>query len=146
MAGRARPRDGKFTTVMQWDSYATREFDGRRFGMKSESFMNYLDLAAQSRTGLRVGRRRSRGAETTRGATGGAFGTRTSSCPDLRAFNGSWQSKAEFTVAKQGYVSTRSGWFSDRSAAYLASGRPVITENTGCGDWSGRRRRVPDVR
>src|SRR6266511_3534455 len=40
-------------------------------------------------------------------------------------------SKAEFTVAKQGYVVARCGWFSERSAAYLASGRPVITEDTG---------------
>ena len=32
-------------------------------------------------------------------------------------------------------MSTGSGWFSDRSAAYLASGRPVITQNTGCGTW-----------
>lgn len=37
----------------------------------------------------------------------------------------------EFTVAKEVYASTRSGWFSDRSATYLASGRPVVTTDTG---------------
>ena len=41
------------------------------------------------------------------------------------------QSKAEFTIAKHGYVVSHSGWFSERSAAYLASGRPVITQDTG---------------
>jgi hypothetical protein len=45
------------------------------------------------------------------------------------------QSKAEFSVAKQGYVITRSGWFSDRSIAYLASGRPVLVQETGFSDW-----------
>ena len=45
------------------------------------------------------------------------------------------QSKAEFTVAKHGYVVSRSGWFSERSAAYLASGRPVVTQETGFTDW-----------
>jgi glycosyltransferase involved in cell wall biosynthesis len=43
---------------------------------------------------------------------------------------GSW---AELGVAKLGYVVSRSGWFSDRSACYLASGRPVIAQDTGFG-------------
>jgi GT2 family glycosyltransferase len=41
------------------------------------------------------------------------------------------QSRGEFTVAKDQNVRLRSGWFSDRSAAYLACGRPVITQETG---------------
>jgi hypothetical protein len=40
-------------------------------------------------------------------------------------------STAELAVAKSGYVASRSAWFSDRSACYLASGRPVIAEDTG---------------
>jgi hypothetical protein len=40
-------------------------------------------------------------------------------------------SRGEFTVAKDQNVRMRSGWFSDRSASYLASGRPVITQETG---------------
>src|SRR5262249_9995307 len=41
------------------------------------------------------------------------------------------ESKAEFTVAKDQNVRLRTGWFSDRSATYLASGRPVVTQETG---------------
>jgi hypothetical protein len=41
------------------------------------------------------------------------------------------RSKGEFTVAKDQYVRLNTGWFSDRSACYLASGRPVITQETG---------------
>lgn len=48
---------------------------------------------------------------------------------DYRAFIArSW---AEFTIAKDQYVRLRTGWFSDRSACYLASGRPVVTQDTG---------------
>lgn len=42
-------------------------------------------------------------------------------------------SRGEFTVAKDQNVRLRSGWFSDRSACYLAGGRPVITQDTGFG-------------
>jgi hypothetical protein len=43
------------------------------------------------------------------------------------------RSKAEFGVAKHTYVSTRSGWFSDRTECYLAAGRPALVQDTG---WS----------
>jgi hypothetical protein len=39
-------------------------------------------------------------------------------------------SRAEFTVTKDIYVRPKSGWFSDRSVCYLASGRPVVTMAT----------------
>jgi glycosyltransferase involved in cell wall biosynthesis len=42
-------------------------------------------------------------------------------------------SRGEFTVAKDQNVRLRSGWFSERSACYLAAGRPVVTEDTGFG-------------
>jgi glycosyltransferase involved in cell wall biosynthesis len=43
-------------------------------------------------------------------------------------------SKAEFTVAREFNVLPRSGWFSERSACYLAAGRPVIAQDTGFSD------------
>ena len=46
-----------------------------------------------------------------------------------RAYIG--ESRGEFTVAKDQNIRLRSGWFSDRSATYLAAGRPVITQETG---------------
>jgi predicted glycoside hydrolase/deacetylase ChbG (UPF0249 family) len=50
---------------------------------------------------------------------------------DYRRYIGG--SRGEFTVAKDQNVRLRSGWFSDRSAAYLAAGRPVINQDTGFG-------------
>jgi hypothetical protein len=50
-------------------------------------------------------------------------------------FDGYWryirQSLAEFSVCKNVFVDTNSGWFSDRTAAYLASGRPAVVQETG---------------
>ncbi len=51
---------------------------------------------------------------------------------DLDAYRNYLQrSRGEFTVAKDQNVRLRSGWFSERSAQYLAAGRPVITQETG---------------
>jgi len=44
-------------------------------------------------------------------------------------------SRAEFSVAKHTYVQTRSGWFSDRTACYLAAGRPAVVQETGLSTW-----------
>ena len=43
-------------------------------------------------------------------------------------------SRAEYTCAKDQNVRLRSGWFSERSACYLAAGRPVVTQDTGFGE------------
>jgi hypothetical protein len=44
------------------------------------------------------------------------------------------QSRAEFTVAKDQNVRLRSGWFSERDACYLATGKPVVAQDTGFGN------------
>ncbi|HWI22226.1 MAG TPA: glycosyltransferase [Baekduia sp.] len=56
------------------------------------------------------------------------FGVGTDSYREFLA-----SSRAEFTVAKEQNVRFKTGWFSDRSATYLAAGRPVVTEDTGFG-------------
>ena len=43
-------------------------------------------------------------------------------------------SLGEFSCTKGGYAGTRCGWFSDRSACYLAAGRPVVLQATGFAD------------
>ncbi|HQY88882.1 MAG TPA: glycosyltransferase, partial [Tepidisphaeraceae bacterium] len=49
----------------------------------------------------------------------------------------SWiqDSLGEFTVIKSLYAAEPSGWFSDRSACFLATGRPVITQSSGFEKW-----------
>ncbi len=55
-------------------------------------------------------------------------------------------SKGEFTVAKDQYVRLNTGWFSDRTACYLAGGRPVITQETGFTDLYGNAGSSPSAR
>jgi hypothetical protein len=130
------PRDGSFSTMMQWESYPALSLDGRNYGMKSLSLPPYFELPAKVHEKMEV-------------AVGGG------SAPRERLTEAGWivsdpmepsldpwlyqefitRSKAEFSVAKHGYVVTSSGWFSDRSAEYLASGRPVVTEETGFSRW-----------
>ena len=53
-------------------------------------------------------------------------------CPDLDSYRIYIESsKAEWSVAKNGYVLGQPGWFSCRSACYLAAGRPVVVQDTG---------------
>jgi hypothetical protein len=129
-------REGKFTTVMLWDSYPAKEFQGIRYGLKSSSFPPYIDLPRRSRDTFEL-------------ALGGGGAPR-----DILRENGwliidprgptvdTWtyqdyirNSKAEFSVAKEGYVASHSGWFSERSVTYLATGRPVVVQETGFKDW-----------
>ena len=53
-------------------------------------------------------------------------------CGDVDSYRDYIQtSRGEWSVAKHGYVAGRTGWFSCRSACYLAAGRPVIVQDTG---------------
>jgi hypothetical protein len=130
------PAGGRFTTVMQWDSYPAREHQGVVHGMKSESFGAYVDLP--ERAGpifeLAVG-----GSATPADALR-RHGWALRDPMEISRDPWSYQryvrgSKAEWSVAKHGYVISRSGWFSERSAAYLASGRPVLLQETGFSRW-----------
>ena len=128
--------DGNFTTVMHWDSYPPVSYKAKTYGMKSASFTEYFDLprATGERMELVVA-----GAAVPRDHLLD-HGWQLTASHDVVSGPFSYQrfvsgSKAEFSVAKHGYVCSRTGWFSERSAAYLASGRPVVTHNTGFTDW-----------
>jgi hypothetical protein len=129
-------REGSWTTVMQWDSYRAREYAGRRFGMKSDSFNEFIDLPARAGSVIEI----ALGSESAPRDFLRAKGWRLLDPLEVTRDPWSYQefirsSKAEWSVAKHGYVTSRSGWFSERSAAYLASGRPVLTQQTGFSDW-----------
>lgn len=127
------PPEAPFTTVMQWDSYGSREHRGRRYGMKSTSFDPYLRLPETTGAPfeLAVGKLDADARERL-----GKAGWRlvdpqvvTRTPWTYQGYIGS--SIGEFAVAKHGYVVSRSGWFSERTACYLASGRPAVVQDTG---------------
>ncbi len=127
-----RPAEGMMTTVMNWRSYDEVRFGGVSYGQKDVAFERFLDLprrvsggleVAVAGTGIPLERLRDHGWRV-RGA-GEVTASFDAFCDYIHG------SLGEFSVCKDGYTVSRSGWFSDRSAAYLASGRPVVLEDTG---------------
>jgi hypothetical protein len=126
---------GAFTTVGNWRGYGSVEHQGQHYGQKAHSMRELIAIPTRTDAALRP-----------------ALDVHPGETPDLEALerNG-WQlldpaavshdpdsyqrfvagSLAELGVAKSGYVLSRCGWFSDRSACYLASGRPVLAQDTG---------------
>ena len=130
------PADGPFTSVMLWEDFPAPEHGGVRYGMKSESFGEFMALPqrCRSRFELAVG---SPSAPRTELASAG-WRVRDPLPPsrDPWAYQRYLQSsKAEFGVAKEAYVVSHSGWFSERSTAYMASARPAVLHDTGFSDW-----------
>jgi hypothetical protein len=137
------PRDGSFSTVMQWESYPEQRYDGRVYGMKSRSFPPYFDLPRKVNARLEIALGSESAPRDRLREFGWIVGDPYEASRDPWVYQRFLQrSKAEFSVAKQGYVVTASGWFSDRSTSYLASGRPVITQETGFSRWLTAERGV----
>lgn len=124
-----------FTTIANFRGYGSIDHEGIFYGQKAHSLRGYFDLPTISGEKLAL-----------------ALAIHEDEKSDMAALvAGGWQlldpqevagtpmsyrefiqgSKAEFGIAKSGYVHSRCGWFSDRSACYLASGRPVIAQETG---------------
>lgn len=132
-AGSPNP-DAPFTTVMNWESYAPVEYKGRQFGHKNLEFRKFMGLPQATATPLEL---------AVAGPNVPADLLRESGwrVRDAHSATISFDSyaeyirgsKGEFTVCKNGFVATQCGWFGDRSSVYLASGRPVIMQDTGFG-------------
>jgi hypothetical protein len=125
------PPGAAFTTVMNWQSHDPLIYEGQRYGQKDVEFEKFLNLPRHVAAPMEV-------------AVSGQV-------PEQRLRAGGWRvrdaqaatisydgfidyiagSRGEFTVCKNVFVATRSGWFSDRSAVYLACGRPVVMQDTG---------------
>ncbi len=129
---------GPTTSIASWrGAYGPIEFGGRSYGQRAHEFRRFVNLP--ERTGeafelaldIHPDDERDRARLTASGwrlidpaaAAGDPFA--------YREFIG--RSRAEFMVAKNLYVDTCSGWFSDRSICYLASGKPVLAQDTGLG-------------
>lgn len=130
------PAQGNFTTVMQWESYRALEHNGVRYGLKSDSFVPYLDLPQHAGGIFEIALGGESAPRALLGQKGWSFTNPLVPTRDPWTYQRYvQQSKGELSVAKHGYVVSRSGWFSERSVCYLASGRPVIVQETGFSDW-----------
>lgn len=128
------PRDA-FTTVMNWTSYNEVSYAGRTYGQKDMEFRRFIDLPqavapAALEVALSDGRTRHAPRELLR-HRGWRVVEPDDVCGDIESYRSYIRSSlAEWSVAKNGYVGG-SGWFSCRSACYLAAGRPVVVQDTG---------------
>ena len=126
-----------FTTVANWRSYGSVEHGGRLFGQKAHSMRALFGVASSSTHAFAVALSIHPGERDDLAALD-AHGWRLLDASTLAGTPSAYRrfvqtSYAEFGVAKSGYVLSRCGWFSDRSACYLASGRPVLAQDTGFG-------------
>ena len=126
----------RFTTIANWrGAFGPVQFDGRSFGLKVHEFRKLITLPSQAPGKYEI-----------------ALNIHPADHQDLAALkNNQWlitdpvtaadtpdqfrhyvqQSGAEFSVAQGIYVDTNCGWFSDRTVRYLASGKPVLVQDTG---------------
>ena len=146
-----RPRTPKFSTIGQWYWGGGVEVDGEFPDLsKKGAFEPYLDLPRRvpnARFELamnlnpddpEIARLRARGWRV-------VSPHRVARTP--RAYRRYLEGVlGEFTAIKGVDVAWRTGWLSDRAAAFLALGRPVITEETGAGEYLPRESGIRFVR
>jgi len=129
------PPEDMFTTVMNWASYKPTEFRGETYDQKGAEFLKFVDLPRHTpqrlviAMGQGIGSKRPTALLKEKGWELIEPGERLPDHLTYRDFLR--QSKAEWSIAKNGYVKSWSGWFSCRSACYLALGRPVVVQDTG---------------
>src|SRR5579862_587599 len=135
----ARPSDYRdvFTTVMNWVSYKSCEYNGETWGQKDVEFLKFVDLpqktAQKFEIAMGMGPGMKRPTEMLQ-QKGWQIIEPAEHLPDPWTYRDYLRSsKGEWSIAKEGYVKSRSGWFSCRSACYLALGRPCVLQDTG---WS----------
>jgi hypothetical protein len=150
------PRRDCFTTVMNWTSYKPLTYSGKTYGQKDVEFKRFLELPSKvAPLTLEVALNRTEHLEwqangrslpagfaefesnhwTPRDLitrAGWHVADAIQVCGDLDSYRHYIESsKAEWSVAKNVYVQGQPGWFSERSACYLAAGRPVVAQDTG---------------
>ena len=143
-----RPAPGAcpWTTIMTWNAFKGKlVYQGVEYGSKGAEFEKLMELPKRLQVPLKV-------------AVGGQ------TAPLERLAENNWQvvdgpeqtltpgiyqefigtSRGEISPAKHVYVAMRTGWFSCRSACYLAAGRPVVVQDTGFGSiYSGGEGLLP---
>lgn len=132
-----QPTTGRspWTTIMTWNAFKGRlVYEGIEYGSKGAEFERLMDLPKRLRVPLKVAvggqtAPLERLAENDWEVADGPAETLTPA--SYQQFIG--RSRGEISPAKHVYVAMRTGWFSCRSACYLAAGRPVVVQDTGFG-------------
>jgi len=125
--------NGIFTSIIRWQGFREANFNGSAYGQRDKQFPKFFALPKLTAQSFCVALMGTKPETLTSHGWEVAPGEIISRTPQsYREFI--QNSRAEFSVPKHAYVATRGGWFSDRSVCYLASGRPVLMEETGNSD------------
>lgn len=129
----------RFTTITSWrNPFGPLDLNGSHFGIKAHEFRKLATLPAVASARFEIAADVQEGDEADRRlmeAGGWKVVDALDVAGDPNRFRAYVQgSGAEISPAQPVYVETRSGWFSDRSTRYLASGRPVLVQDTGLSD------------
>lgn len=128
----------RFTTVANWrGAYGPVTWAGRSYRLKAHEFRRFLAVAREVHAPFEIALAidSADAADRARLAAHGWRVTDPRAVADTDGFRRYvCDSGAEFSVAQGIYVETRSGWFSDRTVRYLASGRPALVQDTGFSD------------
>jgi hypothetical protein len=148
----SKPHREIYTTVMSWTSYKPLKYSRQSYAQKDVEFRRFMNLPREAGTCLEVAlsgihHANWEVADNTRDwdatntpmkpsasltGAGWRIVNPNTVCGDLDSYRRYIESsKGEWSVAKNGYVVGQSGWFSCRSACYLAAGRPVVVQDTG---------------
>lgn len=137
----APPPQGRirFTSVARWrGAYGPIDFEGQRYGLRLHQFRRFAQLPRLSGAWLEVALEidPADGADIRLLQEEGWILTNPNSAAAMPESYRRYieESSAELLIAKGMYVDTRSGWLSERSLCYLASGRPVLAQSTGAED------------
>jgi hypothetical protein len=130
------PESRAFTTVGSWRGpFGPVTIDGRTFGLKVHEFRKFIALPTASPHRFELAldiHDADRGDRDKLVANDWHLVDPREAAGDPDRFRRYVQSSAaEFSVAQGVYVGTSSGWFSDRTVRYLASGRPALVQDTG---------------
>ena len=117
---------------MKWQSHKHVEFNGLKYGQKETEFARFIDLPRRTTARLEIA---VSGSNVPREELR-RHGWSVVNADDISRSLNSYQeylraSKGEFAVAKHVFVATNSGWFGHQQGYYLASGRPVVLDETG---------------
>jgi hypothetical protein len=126
----------RFTSVVSWRGpFGPLEYAGRTYGLRVHEFRRFIELPQRTSATFEVALDIDEADEPDRWAlseNGWVLADPVAAAGDPWRYRDYVQrSSAELMIAKNLYVDTRSGWLSDRSVCYLASGHPVLVQDTG---------------
>jgi hypothetical protein len=129
--------NGRFTTISNWEQRSKDvKWRGRLYRWsKHREFLRFLEVPKLVKTPLELALAlEDEKVVATLTAAGWHVVPAAPMSKDIDRYRDYIRSSAgEFSVAKEQYVQLRSGWFSDRTATYLASGRPAVVQDSGFG-------------